>query len=607
MTVDVSDVTYPGQAIAVISVSGNANGTVVVTVDGKVYEAVSVINGSAAVELGVLSAGVKNITANFTVSDLINTNATASNKFTVNKANSSVEITIDGMNVIVQVNPGETGKLVVYIDGHPSEFIYEGTVTIENALIIGDNSIVAIYDGSENYTTSQDSKNITIPKKDSSVIVSADNITYGSPAIIVVDVPVNQTGDVIITVDGKNHTEIIKNGKATFVIDGLKVKEYKVDVIYLGDGNYLSQVNSTVFSVNKANLPATVNGVDVNVGEDTKFVISVPNDFTGKVNITVDGITYSGDAESLITMAQLAEGDKLANVTFFGDANYNDLELTASFKVTPVVSPIDIVSIKSDNMTRGYNSPYDYQAEFLDTEGGALKNVDVAFRVNGKEYHVKTNDAGIAQLTNAKLDVGKYNITSVNPITGEEVTNEVEIVKRILENRDLTMDFDSGKYFVVKVIGDDGNIAPEGEIVDIYVNTIHYVGKVDKNGYARLKINLNPETYKVVAEYKTYRTNNKLVVKQTLKLVKKTVKVKKGKKIVIKAKVKWSNGKAVKGKLLKLKFKGKTYKAKTNKKGIAKFTIKSKKVLKKLKKGKKYTYTVIYKKNKVKGKVKVKK
>jgi hypothetical protein len=43
-----------------------------------------------------------------------------------------------------------------------------------------------------------------------------------------------------------------------------------------------------------------------------------------------------------------------------------------------------------------------------------------------------------------------------------------------------------------------------------------------------------------------------------------------------------------------LKFKGKTYKAKTNKKGIATFKV-PKKVIKKLKKGKKYKAVFTYK------------
>ena len=110
-----------------------------------------------------------------------------------------------------------------------------------------------------------------------------------------------------------------------------------------------------------------------------------------------------------------------------------------------------------------------------------------------------------------------------------------------------------------------------------------------------------------MAEYKNYKVYNKLVVKQTLKLVKKTVSVKKSaKKLVLKAKLKWANGKAIKGKKIVFKFKGKKYTAKTNKKGIAQVTIK-KNVIKKLKKGKTYKYSASYLKNTVKGKVKVKK
>ena len=117
---------------------------------------------------------------------------------------------------------------------------------------------------------------------------------------------------------------------------------------------------------------------------------------------------------------------------------------------------------------------------------------------------------------------------------------------------------------------------------------------------------MNPRTYTVTAEYKLTKVSNKLVVKQTLKLVKKTVTVKKGIKFVLKAKLKWSNGKAIKGKKIVFKFKGKKYSAKTNSKGIAKVTIK-KSVAKKLKKGKKYKFSATYITNIVSGTVKVKK
>ena len=89
-----------------------------------------------------------------------------------------------------------------------------------------------------------------------------------------------------------------------------------------------------------------------------------------------------------------------------------------------------------------------------------------------------------------------------------------------------------------------------------------------------------------------YLTASKVTVKKTAK------------KFVLQAKLK-INGKLVKGKKITFKFKGKTYRAKTNSKGIAKVIIK-KNVVKKLKKGKKYTVKVTYIKDTIKTTVKVK-
>ena len=95
-------------------------------------------------------------------------------------------------------------------------------------------------------------------------------------------------------------------------------------------------------------------------------------------------------------------------------------------------------------------------------------------------------------------------------------------------------------------------------------------------------------------------------VKDKIVLTSKNVKVKKSaKKLVLKATLK-VNGKAVKGKKITFKFKGKKYTAKTNKNGVAKVTIK-KKVIKKLKKGKKYTVKITYLKKTISKEITVKK
>lgn len=125
----------------------------------------------------------------------------------------------------------------------------------------------------------------------------------------------------------------------------------------------------------------------------------------------------------------------------------------------------------------------------------------------------------------------------------------------------------------------------------------------DKNGIAKIKITQTPGKYsiKTVFNGKTYF--NKVTVKQVITASKVTVK-KTAKKFTLKAKLK-INGKLVKGKWITFKFNGKTYKVKTNSKGIAQKTLK-KNVIKKFKKGKKYTVKVIYLKDTIKTTVKVK-
>ena len=109
-----------------------------------------------------------------------------------------------------------------------------------------------------------------------------------------------------------------------------------------------------------------------------------------------------------------------------------------------------------------------------------------------------------------------------------------------------------------------------------------------------------------------FTTKNKVTVKSVVKPVKKTVKVKKtakrlkikvklkGKKVLknkrvyLKIKSTTSKKGIAKSKVSKTKTKAKIYKAKTNKKGIATFKV-PKKVIKKLKKGKKYQAIFTYK------------
>ena len=173
---------------------------------------------------------------------------------------------------------------------------------------------------------------------------------------------------------------------------------------------------------------------------------------------------------------------------------------------------------------------------------------------------------------------------------------------KVIDNKNITVDYDGGSYFTVKVVSADDNIVV-GADVKLNINGKTTTVKTGSDGIAKIKITDVPKKYTLTTSYngKTYK--NTVTVKQVLTASKVTVK-KTAKKFTLKAKLK-INGKLVKGKWITFKFNGKTYKVKTNAKGIAQKTF-NKKVINKLKKGKTYAVKVTYLKDTIKTSVKVK-
>ena len=174
---------------------------------------------------------------------------------------------------------------------------------------------------------------------------------------------------------------------------------------------------------------------------------------------------------------------------------------------------------------------------------------------------------------------------------------------KIINNKNITVDYGSGSYFTVQVVTADGHSVGAGAKVKFTINKKTKTVTTDKNGIAKIKITDIPKKYSITTKYKGKTYKNTVTVKQVLKASKVTVK-KTAKKFTLKATLK-INGKLVKGKVIKFKLNGKTYKVKTNKKGIAQKTL-TKKVINKLKKGKTYTVKVTYLKDTIKTTVKVK-
>lgn len=163
--------------------------------------------------------------------------------------------------------------------------------------------------------------------------------------------------------------------------------------------------------------------------------------------------------------------------------------------------------------------------------------------------------------------------------------------------------YSSGGIYKVKVTLNGK--AAKGAIVVFKINGVEVkTTKVDKNGYASLKITKAPGTYKITTVVLGKTVTKTLTVKHLLTLSK--VAVKKSKNLVLTASLAKVNGKYLAKKQIKFKFNGITYTKTTDSKGIAKITI-PKSALSKLKQGKSITYQATYSADTVKQTVKISK
>ncbi len=300
-----------------------------------------------------------------------------------------------------------------------------------------------------------------------------------------------------------------------------------------------------------------------------------------------------------------------------------------------------------------YEESNEYRNNFVAIEDDLIAGVETYFNDTGVDYtveiyvndkliHVQNGTSPFAGYHTIKLDsyipIKKYNAFTVKiksnnvPVLGYSrqhyIPNSSEIFTygawtdaaqlglvcnikaytvaddtKIINNKNIAVDYDGGKYFSVKVVTDDGHAVGIGEKVTFTINKKTTTVTTNKNGIAKIKITDVPKKYTITTKYKGKTYKNTVTVKQVLKTAKVTVK-KTAKKFTLKATLK-INGKLVKGKTITFNFKGKNYKVKTNSKGIAQKTL-NKNVIKKLQKGKTYTVKVTYLKDTIKTSVKVK-
>ncbi|MBR4447208.1 Ig-like domain-containing protein [Methanobrevibacter sp.] len=259
------------------------------------------------------------------------------------------------------------------------------------------------------------------------------------------------------------------------------------------------------------------------------------------------------------------------------------------------------VRLTASDISVGCGENAVFKINVLDDENNPLGNVSLDVTVDGKAYHIISDENGVSALI-LTLPAGSFLITScVNDsviYNSSVISNKINVISKAkMTGSDIVMYFGAGSYYKVRVLADDGKPL-KGAVVSIKISGKTVKATTDGNGYASYKITLKANTYYVTATYKNLKVSNKIVVKPVLTA--KNISKKKAKKIKFTAKLVNAQGKALKNKKITFKFKGKTYKAKTNKKGIATLTLKNLKVGK-------YSITTSYGKSSIKNTITIKK
>ena len=416
------DITVGENEVMIFAVPTDATGSVTVEINGESFTFdldeilgvpiysngkfnVAVDNGEGVLVLSGLSAGEYDVSVTYNGDDkyLPSTNST---KFRVSASDCEVDVVDLGNGTIkVFVSDNATGNVTVKVGNNTyNAKIEDGVAVIDlSNETSGKHDVEVIYSGDKNHNGKTVESSVSIPKKETPIGVTAHDIYVGDTEYIVVTLPEGATGNVTIEINAVPYTAELKDGVASFKINGLTFGNKTVAVIYGGDENYAANFTTIQFEVEKRSSTVSAQSKDVKEGKDEIITVYVPKDATGHVIVTINGVDYSGEiinGKVKLVIPKLPAGMYDAIVTYEGDDKYLPSSTVTSFKVvkgaTPISSNDDYIEV-GDDATVKVHLPSDATGY-------------VTITVDGKEYTAEVID-GVAVFYIPGLNTGTHTVT----------------------------------------------------------------------------------------------------------------------------------------------------------------------------------------------------
>ena len=505
-TVNVSDIKVGEDAVISIAVPEITSGVVSVTVGDAIYN-VAVVDGKGSLTLSGLASGSYDVVAKFNGDDKYLASEDSA-KFNVTKLASTTTVNVSDIKVgedavisiavpeitsgVVSVTVGDAIYNVAVVDG-------KGSLTL-SGLASGSYDVVAKFNGDDKYLASEDSAKFNVTKLASTIDIAVDNIKVGEDAVIGVALPEDATGEVIISVNGKNYTVMTKYGMASVTISDLANGTYSVDAFYNGDDIYAPIKNSTAFTVSKvSDYNMTVDIADIVKGENATITVSVPEDGTGNVIVTINGTDYKGtvvNGTAKVIIPGLDEGTYKVVTFYTGDNKYDSMIVNGTITVNKNTK----TTLTMDNLVKYFNGPQKLMAKLVDGFGNPIANATVYFTINGKVYARITDENGTASIA-IRLLPGEYKASALFNGTKDhdKATADATVtVKSTIFGNDTTLYFRNGTQYMAKFLDSDGKALANTD-VKFNINGVFYTRVTDENGIARLNIRLDPASYIITA------------------------------------------------------------------------------------------------------------
>ena len=222
-----------------------------------------------------------------------------------------------------------------------------------------------------------------------------------------------------------------------------------------------------------------------------------------KLSININGVTYDRQTNEngLASLPlNLLPNNYTIHVKYNGRFGSDSLNNTVN-----ILSTVD----ENYNLTKYYKNATQYSARFKDTNGNILTRQNVTFNINGVFYTRQTNSEGFAKL-NINLLPDEYIITAINQ-NNERISNHIKVLSVLEENNNLTKYYRNNSQYSIKVLDGNGNPLSNADVT-FNINGVFYTRSTNDSGYAKLNINLLPDTYIITADYNGFKLANTIVV-----------------------------------------------------------------------------------------------